>query len=173
MLQAAKPIEELAGHNVIKLEPNEGSKLWIGEWFLSWRAEGENTGYAFSIFETTITPGNGLPLHKHPFAEFFYVLEGTLDFGRWSNSGVAEWVTCGAGASVLAPPNAPHTFQNRGDQPARILSVSNYHHERMLKEAVHPQGEQNHLPARLSPEDFDRLFKSMEQDQVYVVANRA
>lgn len=27
----------------------------------------------------------------------------------------------------------------------------------MLKNAVHPRGNEDYLPARLSPEDFDRL----------------
>jgi quercetin dioxygenase-like cupin family protein len=173
MLLPTTSIEELSTHNVVTCEPDEGPRLWIGEWFLTWKAEGQNTGYVFSIFETTITPGNGLPLHKHPFAEFFYVLEGALDFCRWSDAGMSEWVSCEAGASVLAPPNAPHTFQNRGAEPARILSVSTYHHELMLKNAFSPESDKHHLSGRLSPEDFERLFKSMEKDQVYVVGDHA
>ena len=41
-------------------------------------ALGEHTlGYTFSIFEH-IRAGHGYPLHKHPFPEFSYVLEGNL-----------------------------------------------------------------------------------------------
>ena len=173
MLQPTTFLEETAGHNVLKTEMNEGPVLQIGEWQLNWKAQGANTGYSFSIYETTLTAGNGLPLHKHPYPEFFYLLEGKLDFCRWNDAGAAEWMTCGAGTSVLAPPNAPHTFFNKGDEPARFLSVSTYHHETMLKDAVNPGGRVDYLPTQLAPADFENLFKSMEKNQVYVVADHA
>ncbi len=173
MLQPTTYLEETAGHNVLKTEVNEGPTLQIGEWQLNWKAQGADTGYSFSIYETTLAAGNGLPLHKHPYPEFFYLLEGKLDFGWWNDAGVAEWMTCGAGTSVLAPPNAPHTFFNKSGGPARFLGVSTYNHEVMLKDAVHPGGKMDYLPAQLTPEDFEKLFKSMEQNQVYVVADHA
>jgi hypothetical protein len=43
----------------------------------------------------------------------------------------------------------------------------------MLKEAVNPGGNMDYLPAQLTPEELERLFKSMEADQVYVVADQA
>jgi len=173
MLQPTKPVEEIVGHNVVKNDPNAGPVLDIGAIQLIWKAQGEDTGYSFSIFEMTLLPGYGLPLHKHPFAEFFYVVDGTVDFGRWNDTGTAEWMRCDARASVLAPPNAPHTFFNKSDQAAQILSVSTYHHERMLKDAVNPHGQINYLPTELSPEGFERLFKSMEENQCYIVGDRA
>ena len=103
-----------------KTDTHGGPTLQIGDWQLSWKVQGADTGYSFSVYETTLAPGRGLPLHKHPFPEFFYLLEGKLDFCRWSDAGVADWVTCGAGASVLAPPNAPHTFFNNSGEPARF-----------------------------------------------------
>ncbi len=173
MLQPTTYLEETTGHNVLKTEVNEGPVLQIGEWQLNWKAQGADTGYSFSIYETTLAAGNGLPLHKHPYPEFFYLLEGHLDFCRWDDAGVAQWEACSAGISVLAPPNAPHTFFNKGDKPARFLSVSTYHHEKMLKDAVYPGGKTDYLPAQLAPADFEKLFKSMENNQVYVVADHA
>ena len=173
MLRPTTPIEEITNHNVIKTEANAGPILQIGEWHLNWKAQGADTGYSFSIYETTLEPGNGLPLHKHPYAEFFYLLEGRLSFCRWNDAGNAEWIECGDGDSILAPPNAPHTFFNKSAQPARFLSVSSYHHERMLKDAINPGGNTNYLPSRLSPSDFERLFKSMEENQTYVVADHS
>ena len=173
MLKATTAKEELTGHNVLKTEPNHGPRLRIGDWFLNWKAQGKDTGYSFSIFETTLAPGSGIPLHKHPYPEFFYVLHGKVDFCRWNDEGVSEWLTCVAGESILAPSNAPHTFLNKSGEPARILSVSTYHHERMLKDAVNPGGNLNYLPPQLTPEEFERHFKSMEANQVYVVAEHA
>ena len=80
------PLEEVIHHNVIKNNKTGGPVLDIGPMQLLWRALGENTGYTFSIYETTVVPGMGIPLHKHPFAEFFYVLEGTLAIGSWHSS---------------------------------------------------------------------------------------
>jgi hypothetical protein len=79
------PLEEVIHHNVIKNNKTGGPVLDVGQMQLLWRALGENTGYTFSIFEMTVVPGMGIPLHRHPFAEFFYVLEGTLAIGYCVN----------------------------------------------------------------------------------------
>src|ERR1700753_4022632 len=121
------PLEEVIHHNVIKNNKTGGPALDIGPMQLLWRALGEHTGYMFSIFETTVVPGMGIPLHKHPFAEFFYVLEGTLAIGSWNNQGAVEWDVYESGESLVVQPNAPHTFLNKSGHPCRLLSVSTYH----------------------------------------------
>ena len=84
------PLEEVIHHNVIKNKKTGGPTLDIGPMQLLWRALGANTGYTFSIYEMTVVPGMGIPLHKHPFAEFFYVLEGyDLSIGYWND----PWVS--------------------------------------------------------------------------------
>ena len=54
------PLEEVIRHNVIKNNKTDGPALDIGPMQLLWRALGENTGYTFSIFETTVVPGMGI-----------------------------------------------------------------------------------------------------------------
>jgi quercetin dioxygenase-like cupin family protein len=161
----------MMGHKVVVTEARGGPALMIGNWSLIWKAEGKDTGFVFSIFETQITPGNGLPLHKHPYAEFFYVLEGKLDFGTWNEIGETIWVTCESGGTALAPPGTPHRFFNHGDASARILSVSTYHYERMLKDAFDPDGNKQLPQTQMSPDEFQRIFKTMDANQVYVVAD--
>ena len=109
----------------------------------------------------------------HPFPEFFYVLEGNLSIGYWNNQGVTEWDACEAGESLVVQPNAPHTFFNKSEHPCRMLSVSTYHHERMMKDAVHPEGRTDFLPAQLTQADFQKLTKSMEKNQTFLVADHA
>jgi quercetin dioxygenase-like cupin family protein len=167
------PLEEVIHHNVIKNNKTDGPALDIGPMQLLWRALGENTGYTFSIFETTVVPGMGIPLHKHPYAEFFYVLEGKLSIGHWNSQGAVEWDVYEAGESLVVQPNAPHTFFNKSERPCRVLSVSTYHHERMLKDAVHPDCRTDFLPAQLTEADFEKLTKSMEKNQTFLVANHA
>jgi quercetin dioxygenase-like cupin family protein len=84
------PLEEVIHHNVIKNNKTGGPALDVGQMKLLWRALGENTGYTFSIFESTLAPGMGIPPHRHPFPEFFYVLEGNLSIGYWNNQGVTR-----------------------------------------------------------------------------------
>jgi quercetin dioxygenase-like cupin family protein len=166
-------LEEVIQHNVIKNSKTGGPALDIGPMQLLWRALGENTGYTFSIFETTVVPGMGIPLHKHPFPEFFYVLEGTLAIGSWNSRGGTEWDVYESGESLMVQPNAPHAFFNKSEHACRMLSVSTYHHERMMKDAVQPDGRTDFLPAQLSQEDFEKLTKSMEKNQTFLVGNHA
>ena len=173
MSNFSTPLEEVIHHNVIRNNKTGGPALHIGPMQLLWRALGENTGYTFSIYETTVVPGMGIPLHKHPFAEFFYVLEGTLAIGSWNSQGTAEWNVYESGESLVVQPNAPHTFFNKSEHPCRMLSVSTYHHERMMKDAVQPDGRTDFLPAQLSQADFVKLTKSMEKNQTFLVADHA
>ena len=80
------PLEEVIHHNVIKNNKTGGPALDVGQMKLLWRALGENTGFAFSIFETTLVPGMGIPLHRHPFADSF--TGSALAIGYWNNQGV-------------------------------------------------------------------------------------
>ena len=75
-----------------------------------------------------------------------------------------------AGESLVVQPNAPHSFFNKSERPCRVLSVSTYHHERMMKDAVHPDGRTDFLPAQLTQADFEKLTKSMEKNQTFLVA---
>ena len=73
----------------------------------------------------------------------------------------------------MVQPNAPHSFFNKSKRPCRVLSVSTYHHERMMKDAVHPDGRTDFLPAQLTRADFEMLTISMEKNQTFLVADRA
>ena len=65
-----------------KVGAGKGEKLNIAGAHLTWKAKRESTGYAFSICEQTLAPGEGGPLHSHSSAEAFYVLSGAADFFR-------------------------------------------------------------------------------------------
>ena len=162
-------LEEISGHNVTKLGKREGRTIQIANLRLTWKAQGEETGYQFSIYEMTLAPEMGIPLHKHPYAEFFYVLEGQLDFARLNDKGALEWITCSAGESVTAPPNAPHTFHNHSSQPGKFMSVSNYYHEVMLNAGGTGVNIDDPLSDAVLPEVFDRFAKASAAAQVYVV----
>jgi len=89
-MEHSSTFEELNGHNVVKRGRGEGQVTQIGDLRVTWKAEGEKTGYQFSIDEVVLKPGFGIPLHKHPFAEFFYVIEGQIDFAMMREEATVE-----------------------------------------------------------------------------------
>ena len=63
-------------------------------------------------------PGRGPSLHKHPYAELFFVLEGEGTF----SDGTSERVV-GPGEVVIVPPQTPHAFVNNGNERLRQIDV--------------------------------------------------
>ena len=162
-------LEDVRVRNVLKLGQGEGQATLIGDVRVTWKAEGERTGYQFSVDEVTLKPGFGIPLHRHPFAEFFYVVEGQIDFALMNERGEVEWVGCAAGESISVPPNAPHTFHNHSEQPAKFLGVSTYQHELMLKSGGKPIGVTDPIPTTIAPDAFEVAFRTMTKNQCFLV----
>ena len=65
-----------------------------------------------------VPPGGGPPPHRHDFEEMFSVLEGEIEA-----TFRGEKTTVRAGETVNVPANAPHSFTNASDRPARLLCV--------------------------------------------------
>ena len=67
--------------------------------------DGADTAGAFALFNVTVPPGGGPPLHVHHREdEFFYILEGEAEFmvaGQRSR--------VGAGTLGIGPKDIPHT----------------------------------------------------------------
>jgi quercetin dioxygenase-like cupin family protein len=81
------------------------------------KARGEQTDGTLTAFETVVGPGDGPPLHTHANeGESVYVLDGEMRFKLRDEIQAAP-----AGSFVFIPRGAPHTWQNVGDGPARIL----------------------------------------------------
>jgi quercetin dioxygenase-like cupin family protein len=68
------------GSGLRKIERNEGEKFDVAGARFTWKVKGEDTGYAFSIYEQELDPGEGVPLHCHAYGEVFYVLSGYINF---------------------------------------------------------------------------------------------
>src|SRR5215467_6333912 len=95
---------------VLKVGPSKGEKFNIAGAHLTWKAKGENTGYAFSVCEQTLAPGEGVPLHTHPSTEAFYVLSGAADFFRLVG-GKEDWIPCETGGLRIAPLAVQNVFE--------------------------------------------------------------
>ncbi|HEX8065062.1 MAG TPA: cupin domain-containing protein [Thermoleophilaceae bacterium] len=83
------------------------------------RFEGRDHGSSVSGFLVLAAPpGSGPVLHRHPYDETFFVLEGRATF-----TVDGETVEASAGRMLVAPANAPHRFVNSGDGPLRMVTV--------------------------------------------------
>ena len=111
-----------------KVEPGEGQRFEIAGANLTWKVRGEDTGYAFSVCEQDLAPGEGVPLHSHPYAEVFYILDGPVDFFRVVNR-KEDWIRCETGSTMILSGNTLHAFYNKGAKPCRVLGITTQLHE--------------------------------------------
>lgn len=79
---------------------------------------GAETAGRYCLIEMNVPPGGGPGPHRHDFEEMFHLLEGELEFTFRGERSVAL-----AGQTVNIPANAPHSFENISDGPARLLCI--------------------------------------------------
>jgi len=102
----------------IVLRPGEGETIDLGNFEMSIKVTGADTGGTFSLLEATEPPNFGPPMHiHHDCSEAFYVLEGEY---RIFVEG-AEY-RCPAGSFILIPSGLEHGFRV-GDVPSRKLNL--------------------------------------------------
>ena len=79
---------------------------------------GEQTGGRYCLIDMLVPPGGGPPPHRHDFEEMFTILDGEIEL---IFRGEAQRAS--AGSTVNIPANAPHSFKNKLDKPARLLCM--------------------------------------------------
>jgi quercetin dioxygenase-like cupin family protein len=106
----------------VAVPPGEGQTIQgPAGGLLTFKVRAEQTNGALTAFENVIAPNDGPPLHTHAAEdESWYVIDGTLRFQLGDE--VAEAPT---GTFVFVPRGTPHTFENIGSEPARILVIFN------------------------------------------------
>jgi mannose-6-phosphate isomerase-like protein (cupin superfamily) len=79
---------------------------------------GETQGAPFSAYIVSAKPGQGPPLHTHPYVEVAFTLEGcaTITVGD-------EEREVKAGGIVVIPAETPHRFVNSGGIVLRQIDV--------------------------------------------------
>lgn len=75
-------------------------------------------GIPASVIFVDAEPGRGPRLHKHAYAELFFVLEGEATFTDGNEERVVR-----AGEIVIVPPDHPHAFVNSGTGVLRQIDV--------------------------------------------------
>lgn len=104
----------------VVLDAGEGRRYDMGPIQAVFKCDGDETAGAYSISEWRLAPHTTGPgAHQHPEDDVFYVTEGTISVLVGN-----RWVDASAGAFVLIPGGVTHDFENRGDEPAAMLNVS-------------------------------------------------
>src|SRR5580704_11032223 len=101
-------------------------------------ATGEDTNGKYALWEAIVPPGGGPPPHVHSREEEgFYILEVeiTLQIGD-------QRLMATAGMFANMPVGTPHSFKNKGNQPAKMLiSIAPAGLEKMFMEVGVPLAE--------------------------------
>src|SRR3954451_20057069 len=79
---------------------------------------GKETGGRYSLIDMLVPPGGGPPPHRLDFEEMFTILDGEIELTFRGSS-----IRASAGSTVNVPANAPHSFRNVSEKPARMLCM--------------------------------------------------
>jgi mannose-6-phosphate isomerase-like protein (cupin superfamily) len=98
--------------------PDEGRSLHLSGDTYTFKALGEDTGGSLVLLEARVPPLGGPPHIHHAEDEFFWLLEGELEFLTNGRT-----FTANAGSFVYVPKGTTHCFKNVGTQTTRMLAA--------------------------------------------------
>lgn len=102
------------------LAPHQGRVYPMGRIRAVFKADGEETANGYSVSEWWLEPRTAGPsTHDHPDDHVFYVIAGTVSVsidGAWSH--------LASGSYAIVPGGTPHSFENRGSEPAGFISFN-------------------------------------------------
>jgi mannose-6-phosphate isomerase-like protein (cupin superfamily) len=102
----------------IVLRPGEGRAIDLGNFVMSLKVSGDETGEAFALLEAAEPADFGPPMHiHHDCAEAFFVLEG-----EYRIFVEADEFDCPAGSFIYIPSGLRHGFRV-GPLPSRKLNL--------------------------------------------------
>lgn len=140
---------------VAHLGPGQGRATWVLGTLVTRKATGEQTGGAYSLFEATVRPHEGVPPHiQHRDDECFYVLEGDFEFSLGEPR-----IKAGPGALIYIPKGNVHAFKNVGSETGRLLfsQTPGGLHERFFEEIGEEAKDPTTPPLMDGPPDFERI----------------
>ncbi|MFK7915515.1 MAG: cupin domain-containing protein [Pseudomonadales bacterium] len=105
----------------IVVPPGAGRSYAMGRMSAVFKADLEETNATLSASEWWLEPNTeGPPLHQHPEAHLFYVLEGTLSVYLEGS----DWFPANKGACIYVPGGTQHGFENITEQVSGFLSIN-------------------------------------------------
>jgi quercetin dioxygenase-like cupin family protein len=151
------PKEEEVETGATHVPPGEGRSLWVLNELVTYKTTSEQTGGAYTLFEVTTQPGNGvLPHVQHREDESFYVLEGEYEF--LDDGGGTTRV--GAGSLIYIPRGNLHAHKNVGTTTGRLLvsQTPGGLHERFIEEVGELAMEGSKPSVSEGPQDMRRII---------------
>jgi mannose-6-phosphate isomerase-like protein (cupin superfamily) len=85
---------------------------------MSHEFHGEKEGAPFSAYIVNAKPGQGPPLHTHPYVEVAFTIEGCASITVGDETREVK-----AGGIVVIPAGTAHRFVNSGDTVLRQIDV--------------------------------------------------
>jgi mannose-6-phosphate isomerase-like protein (cupin superfamily) len=85
---------------------------------MSYEFHGEKEGAPFSAYIVTAKPGQGPPLHTHPYVEVAFTIEGSATMTVGDETREVQ-----AGGVVVIPAGTPQRFLNSGAAILRQIDV--------------------------------------------------
>jgi quercetin dioxygenase-like cupin family protein len=79
---------------------------------------GDDTDGRYCLIDMLVPSGGGPGPHRHDFEESFTILEGEIETTFRGKKSVVR-----TGETVNIPANAPHSFTNASNNPARLLCI--------------------------------------------------
>jgi quercetin dioxygenase-like cupin family protein len=105
-------------HRLIHTPAGDGPQLFTVDSIATVKIHAADTDGAYELFELETPDGMTVPPHRHPWAEAYYVLDGTLTV----RVGAREFQLAPRDA-ITVPPAAVHTTETVGG-PCRFLAFS-------------------------------------------------
>lgn len=105
-------------NRVVHTAAGAGTRLSTIDSVATVKVAAGDTNDAYELFEIDAPPGPGVPPHRHPWAEAYYVLTGSLDVRVGAREHRLD-----PGATITVPPNAVHAIAPVGGA-CRFLAFS-------------------------------------------------
>lgn len=118
MSDAAGPTLDLGHGFVVPADESRwGEAMYTSAEHVWTKVSQKDTGGAWSLFESRVPAGFGVPLHlHHAQEEWFWVLQGKFEFEVGG-----ELNRLGPGMSQFAPRQVPHRWRKTGEADGTIL----------------------------------------------------
>jgi mannose-6-phosphate isomerase-like protein (cupin superfamily) len=153
--------------NGLFVEPGQGPSYYLDQNLYTFKAVGEETGGAYTLFEMIIAPGGGSPLHRHNEEdESFYVQEGEIEFQLDDRILVAT-----AGTFIYSPKGQHHRIKNTTSVPAKMLALAMPAGvEKFIAKVGKTVNDQITSAPPLSSEDLDKMLSTAPKYDCEVIS---
>ena len=153
--------------NGLFVEPGQGPSYYLDQNLYTFKAVGEETGGAYTLFEMIVAPGGGSPLHRHNEEdESFYVQEGEIEFLLDDRILVAT-----AGTFIYSPKGQIHRIKNTTSVPAKMLAlVMPAGVEKFIAQVGKTVNDRITSAPPLSSEDLDKMLSTAPKYDCEVIS---